>query len=91
MMFMYCHRFFRPLPKGRLCYNNNLIENRNSVGDLTLAKNNFQNRSVNFLENAVTLFEPTNKQSKEAIERIAQLEQLVSLLTLALDMKKDST
>ena len=23
---VYCLRFFRPLPKGRLCYNNNLIE-----------------------------------------------------------------
>ena len=23
---MKCLRFFRPLPKGRLCYNNNLIE-----------------------------------------------------------------
>ena len=23
---LYCLRFFRPLPKGRLCYNNNLTE-----------------------------------------------------------------
>ena len=40
------------------------------------------------LENAAKLFEPTDKQSNDAIERIAHLEQLVGRLTLALDIQK---
>ena len=40
------------------------------------------------LENAATLFEPTDKQSDAAMERIAQLEQLVGKLTLALEIQK---
>ena len=40
------------------------------------------------LENAATLFEPTDKQSDASAERIAQLEQLVGRLTLALDIQK---
>ena len=39
------------------------------------------------LENAVTLFESTDKQSDASIERIAQLEQLVGKLTLALEIQ----
>ena len=35
-----------------------------------------------------TLFEPTAKQSDASAERIAQLEQLVGRLTLALDIRK---
>ena len=41
-----------------------------------------------YLENAAILFEPTDKQSDADAERIAQLEQLVGWLTLALDMEK---
>ena len=41
-----------------------------------------------FLENAAVLFEPADKQSDAAAERIAQLEQLVGRLPLALDMEK---
>ena len=43
------------------------------------------------LENAVTLFESTNKQSNDYIEQIAQLEQLVGRLTLALDLQKKAS
>ena len=40
------------------------------------------------LENAEPLFEPPDKQTDEATERIAQLEKLVGRLTLALYMEK---
>ena len=41
-----------------------------------------------FLENASALFEPADKASDADAERIAQLEQLVGRLTLALDLQK---
>ena len=41
-----------------------------------------------FLENAASLFEPADKHSDADAERIAQLEQLVGRLTLALDIQK---
>ena len=41
-----------------------------------------------FVENAVTLFEPNCKQSDASTERIAQLEQLVGKLTQAVDIQK---
>ncbi len=40
------------------------------------------------LDNAAILFESTDKQSNDSKERIAQLEQLVGRLTLALDIQK---
>ena len=40
------------------------------------------------LENAATLFESPDKWPNDAIERIAQLEQFVGRLTLALDIEK---
>ena len=43
------------------------------------------------LENAVSLFESTDKQSDASMERIAQLEQLVGRLTLALDIQKKAS
>ena len=43
------------------------------------------------LENAETLFEPPDKQTDAATERIAQLEQLVGRLTLALDIQKKAS
>ncbi len=42
------------------------------------------------LENAATLFEPTDKQSDANMERIAPLEQLVGRLTVALNIQKKS-
>ena len=43
------------------------------------------------LDNAAILFESTDKQSNDSIERIAQLEQLVGRLTLALDIQKKAS
>ena len=43
------------------------------------------------LENAATLFESTDKQSDASTERIAQLEQLVGRLTLALEIQKKAS
>ena len=40
------------------------------------------------LENAATFFASTDQQSSEAAERIAQLDQLVGWLTLALEIQK---
>ena len=42
------------------------------------------------LENAVSLFESTHKESSNAEKRIAHLEQLVGRLTVALDIQKKS-
>ena len=41
-----------------------------------------------FLENAASVFASTDQQSSESAERIAQLEQLVGRLTLALGIQK---
>ncbi len=44
-----------------------------------------------FVENAVSLFESRDKPSKETTERIAQLEQHVGRLTVALDTQKKAS
>ena len=44
-----------------------------------------------FLENAETFFESTDKPSSESAERVAQLEQLVGCLTLALEIQKKAS
>ena len=41
-----------------------------------------------FLENAVSVFAPTDKHAGEDAERIAHLEHLVGRLTVALDIQK---
>ena len=41
-----------------------------------------------FVENAASVFASTDKQSSEAAERIAHLEQLIGRLTVALDIQK---
>ena len=43
------------------------------------------------IDNAATLFESTDKQSNDHNERIAQLEQLVGRLTIALDIQKKAS
>ena len=43
------------------------------------------------LENAASLFESSDKSSKETTERIAQLEQLVGRLTVAVDIQKKAS
>ena len=40
------------------------------------------------LENAASLFEPSDKSSKETTKRIAQLEQHVGKLSVTLDIEK---
>ena len=62
--------------QAELCWRHNLSENQ-------LLKWKRQ-----LLENAATLFEPADKQYDVSAERIAQLEQLVGQLTLALDIHK---
>ena len=42
------------------------------------------------LENAATVFASPDKQSSEAADRIAHLEQLVGRLTVALDIQKEA-
>ena len=41
-----------------------------------------------FLENAVSVFTSTDKQSSEAAERIAHLERLVGRMAVAMDIQK---
>ena len=41
-----------------------------------------------FVENAVSLFESRDKPSKDETERIAELEQLVGRLSVAMDIQK---
>ena len=43
------------------------------------------------VENVASLFVSTDKHSKEATERIAQLEQLVGRLTLSLEIQKKAS
>ena len=43
------------------------------------------------VENVASLFSSTDQQSSEATERIAQLEQLVGRLTLALEIQKKAS
>ena len=44
-----------------------------------------------FLENAETFFEAPEKRTDASVERIAQLEQLVGRLTLALEIQKKAS
>ena len=43
------------------------------------------------VENIATLFDATDKQSSESAERVAQLEQLVGRLTLAMEIQKKAS
>ena len=43
------------------------------------------------IDNASALFESTDKHSDDSTQRIAQLEQLVGRLTLALDIQKKAS
>ena len=53
-----------------------------------LSENQLSKWKQQFLENAASLFESRDKSSKAATERIAQLEQLVGRLTVAVDIQK---
>ena len=60
--------------QAELCRHHNLSEDQLSKWKRQL------------LENAASLFESRDKSSKEATERIAQLEQLVEKLTVAVNI-----
>ena len=62
--------------QAELCRRHNLSENQVSTW------------KRQFLENAETFFESPEKQTDASVERIAQLEQLVGRLTLALEIQK---
>ena len=66
-------------PQAELC-------RRHNLSDEQLSKWKRQ-----FLKNAATLFEPADKQTNASQQRIAQLEQLVGRLTLALDIQKKAS
>ena len=53
-----------------------------------LSADQVSNWKRQLLENVATLFESADKQTHDAEARIAQLEQLVGRLTLALDIQK---
>ena len=53
-----------------------------------LSENQVSTWKRQFLENAETFFESPEKHSDASSERIAQLEQLVGRLTLALEIQK---
>jgi len=53
-----------------------------------LSENQVSTRKRQFLENAETFFESSEKHADASLERIAQLEQLVGRLTLALEIQK---
>ena len=63
--------------QAELCRRHNLSENQVSTW-----------KRKPFLENAETFFESPEKHSDASLERIAQLEQLVGRLTLALEIQK---
>ena len=65
--------------QAELCRRHNLSENQVSTWKRQL------------LENVETFFESPEKQSSESADRIAQLEQLVGRLTLALEIEKKAS
>ena len=65
--------------QAELCRRHNLSENQLSTW------------KRQFLENAETFFESPEKHADASLERIAQLEQLVGRLTLALEIQKKAS
>ena len=61
-------------------------------GEPNLSEDQLSKWKQQLVENAETsLFASTDKQSSEAAERIAHLEQLVGRLTVALDIQKKAS
>lgn len=56
-----------------------------------LSENQVSTWKRQFLENAETFFESPEKRTDPSVERIAQLEQLVGRLTLALEIQKKAS
>ena len=67
------------------------VHRRKCVGAITSAKTKSQRGNGPFLENAETFFESPEKHADASVERIAQLEQLVGRLTLALEIQKKAS
>ena len=67
------------------------VHRRNCVAAITSAKPKSQRGNGPFLENAETFFEAPEKRTDASVERIAQLEQLVGRLTLALEIQKKAS
>ena len=66
------------------------VHKRSCVGNpTTSAKTNSQSGSSSWSKMRKPLFASTDKQSDEATERIARLEQLVGRLTVVLDIRKN--
>ena len=64
------------------------VHKQNCVVAITSAKPRSPRGNAKFLQSAETFFESADKPSSESAERVAQLEQLVGRLTLALDIQK---
>ena len=66
------------------------VHKRNCVaGEPNLSENQVSTwKRKPFLENAETFFEFPEKHADASVERIAQLEQIVRRLTLALEIQK---
>ena len=67
------------------------VHKRKCVADTTSAKTNFPSGNSRSVENIATGFTSKDKHANEATERIAQLEQLVGRLTLALEIQKKAS
>ena len=67
------------------------VPKRKCAGGITSAKTSLSKWKQQLVENAASLFASTDKQSSEAAERIAHLEQLVGRLTVALDIQKKAS
>ena len=79
--------------KQKLCLRPSVVKlhKRNCVADTTSAKTSSQSGNTGSVENIATGFTSTDKHANEATERIAQLEQLVGRLTLALEIQKKAS
>ena len=67
------------------------LHKQNSVGVITSAKTRSPHGNANFLKMPKPFFESPEKHSDASSERIAQLEQLVGRLTLALEIQKKAS
>ena len=83
-------RTFTPEFKGRVVLE--MLRGESSQAEVcrrhNLSEDQLLKWKQQFLENAASLFESSDKPYKNATERIAQLEQRVGRLTVALDIHK---
>ncbi len=83
-------RTFTPEFKGKIVLE--ILRGESSQAELcrrhNLSEEQLSTWKQQFLENAVSVFESADKPSKETTERIAELEQLVGRLKVAMDIQK---